>query len=920
MSDVQNDRDDRLAGLLTEALESVRDHRTIDVAAWQARHPDLADELPELLDTLRRLDTAAADWKLIAGPETPPPPASLVTVPTADPSPPRPLPERIGRYRILRVLGEGGMGTVYQAEDPQLQRVVALKVPRFDGPERCRVVAMRRFQREARAAAQIRHPHVCPIHDVGSHEGFPYVVMDYVEGESLADRLGARGRYEEPAEAVRVVLEITEALEAVHAKGVVHRDLKPGNILITPAGKAVLTDFGLARWEQDGETLTTDGALLGTPAYMSPEQAALDAEPVGPWSDVFSLGVVLYQMLTGRLPFEGPALKVVYSLAHESPPPLRLRRADLDLPLEGIVLKAMARRRTDRYSSARQFADALRHWSAEAPGEAHPGTALAQAVPAERDEGKASTPRPGAGRRRRLLAVGCLLFFFLPFLLWGGSRVMRRGPQEAAAPEAPRREEVLREEDRLAKAAAPPALAPVGIARDTPAPAIPAASANNAAPRATAPSTTTTAPTLPHTVSLEEQLLKQAAETLDFLRGKGCKTVGVLKFRVSKLGASLSGPELSMAPIDSAGPLNQALATRLELALALANDDKNPIGVLHDASQVADLIPKANHLYSAGRKALFGPTFLLAWGKDDTPVAADAFVTGAVRFSPNLDRMGITLLAFCKDYENVYKQDEFYVNCDGDLLVEAGESFLLRGVLKEKEPLAAARAIEAALWQRNQQVPSALVDKTAPLTLEVRYDSQVIPIPFTGTFHIPEPKEVQKVSFVIRRVAAADARLAVVLKVNGLNTLFRERLPDVQCHKWVLEPGVDSLTIDRVQTDITDDRSDVMLRAVAPSKPDEFRYGPDVGTVSLVVFREARGEETPPGGTDDLAAVARGAYPKDRADDLAGLKRALREEGAPENATHGLAAPVREGGEAREVRFMADPTPVMAVTITCQRP
>jgi tetratricopeptide (TPR) repeat protein len=373
MSDVQNDRDDRLAGLLTEALETFRDRRTVDVAAWQARYPDLADELPALLDTLRGLDTAVSDWKAIASPETGALPLGTAAADAPERRPTLTLPRQVGRYRILGRIGEGGMGTVYRAEDPELQRVIALKVPRFDGPERYRATATKRFLREARAAAQVRHPHVCPIHDVGEQEGVPFVVMDYVEGQSLADRLDGQNRYEDPAEAVRLVRQVAEALEAVHAKGLVHRDLKPGNILLDTCGRAILTDFGLARSEQDGEHLTADGALVGTPAYMAPEQASLAAGPVGPWSDIYSLGVVLYQMLSGRLPFEGPVLRMLYRTAHETPAPPSQGRPDLDPAVDAIVLRAMARRPEERYPTAREFAGALARWSASTPASTRTG-------------------------------------------------------------------------------------------------------------------------------------------------------------------------------------------------------------------------------------------------------------------------------------------------------------------------------------------------------------------------------------------------------------------------------------------------------------------------------------------------------------------------------------------------------------------
>jgi serine/threonine protein kinase len=298
-------------------------------------------------------------------------------------APESPLPLQIGRYRILGCLGAGGMGTVYKAQDAQLDRAVALKLPRFDGPPHDRALRAQRFQREARAAAAIRHPHVCPIHDVGEHEGHPFVVMAYIEGESLAQRLARQGPVQDLAQAVALIRQVLDALEAVHAHAIIHRDLKPSNVLLDSAGRAILTDFGLARPTEGADQLTSEGVVVGTPAYMAPEQAAGQAEAVGPWTDVYSVGVILYQMLTGRLPFEGPALTVLARIVHETPPRPSRFRQDLDAALETVVLKAMARAPQERYQSAREFSAALTAWSpALSPGAAAP-TALAANNPDE---------------------------------------------------------------------------------------------------------------------------------------------------------------------------------------------------------------------------------------------------------------------------------------------------------------------------------------------------------------------------------------------------------------------------------------------------------------------------------------------------------------------------------------------------------
>jgi hypothetical protein len=273
--------------------------------------------------------------------------------------PTKPVPETIGRYLILQRLGGGGMGTVYKAHDPHLNRTVALKVPRIDTAPEERAKRIERFQREARSAAQVWHPHVCPIHDVGEHDGQPYVVMAYIQGQSLAERLAQRGRFEDIGEAVTLILQVIDALGAVHGHGIVHRDLKPSNIMLDADGRAILTDFGLALPENQAERLTSEGVIVGTPAYMAPEQAAGEAGRIGAWTDVYSAGVVFFEMLTGRRPFEGAPLAVLGKILHEPPPPLSQFRPYLDPRLEAILLKALDKQPEGRFASARQFRDAF---------------------------------------------------------------------------------------------------------------------------------------------------------------------------------------------------------------------------------------------------------------------------------------------------------------------------------------------------------------------------------------------------------------------------------------------------------------------------------------------------------------------------------------------------------------------------------
>jgi len=267
----------------------------------------------------------------------------------------RDLPEQFGRYRIRALLGRGGMGTVYLAEDTQLDRIIALKVPHFSrsGDSEAR----ERFRREGRAAASLDHPHLCRVYDVGEHDGVPYLTMAYVEGRPLGDPAAGLQPPERVAEVIR---KVALALAYAHAKGVVHRDLKPSNILMDGRGEPMVTDFGLARKEGSGDPrLTRDGAPIGTPAYMSPEQVVGTSQAIGPATDTFSLGVILYELLAGRLPFRGGVAEVMGRIVTENPPPPSAVHAGIDPRLDAACLKALAKDPAERFASMEEFAAAL---------------------------------------------------------------------------------------------------------------------------------------------------------------------------------------------------------------------------------------------------------------------------------------------------------------------------------------------------------------------------------------------------------------------------------------------------------------------------------------------------------------------------------------------------------------------------------
>src|SRR5215467_11658498 len=268
---------------------------------------------------------------------------------------------RIGPYEISARIGAGGMGEVYKARDTRLDRVVAIKVlpAQTAGDERSR----ERLEREARAVATLNHPHICTLHDVGTHEGVHFLVMEHLDGETLAARLvkGPLGS----GQAIEYALQIGAALERAHRSGVIHRDLKPSNNMLTDVG-AKLLDFGLAKM-LDGDadvTRTSDSVIVGTAAYMSPEQA--DALPLDARSDVFSFGAVLYEMASGRRAFGGnTTAQVLTAVIRDEPPPIS------SSPLSGVVRRCLAKDPSARFQSMSEVVRALQQaWTSpikEAP-------------------------------------------------------------------------------------------------------------------------------------------------------------------------------------------------------------------------------------------------------------------------------------------------------------------------------------------------------------------------------------------------------------------------------------------------------------------------------------------------------------------------------------------------------------------------
>src|SRR5215208_5917089 len=259
------------------------------------------------------------------------------------------------RYRLERELGSGGMATVYLAYDLKHDRRVAVKVLR---PELAAVIGAERFLSEIKTTANLQHPHILPLHDSGQADSFLFYVMPFVEGESLRDRLN-REKQLPVADAIRIATEVGGALDYAHRHGIIHRDIKPANILLHD-GRALVADFGIALAATTaGSRMTETGMSLGTPHYMSPEQAMGQRE-ITPRSDVYALGAMTYEMLLGEPPFTGPtAQSIVAKVMTEKPAPLIARRERIPPPVEDAVLTALEKLPADRFASAAEFASAL---------------------------------------------------------------------------------------------------------------------------------------------------------------------------------------------------------------------------------------------------------------------------------------------------------------------------------------------------------------------------------------------------------------------------------------------------------------------------------------------------------------------------------------------------------------------------------
>lgn len=351
-------RDDELAQLLQEMLDQQRDGFDPDVETILVDHPHLADELRELWATLQVAENlgglARADVESIVD--------QNVTAYKPEPT----SPSSIGDFVIIEELGRGGMGVVYRARQQSLDRIVALKMilrGEFASSE-----DLQRFRTEAEAIAKLNHPHIVPLHEFGDFRGQPYFSMQFIHGKTLSQRL-MNGPLTS-TETAQLLVPICRAIAEAHRHGIFHRDLKPSNILIDRDGRPYVTDFGLAKRidvsrgkskSKDRFASVTDtGAIIGTPSYMAPEQAAGQRGQVGPYSDVYSLGAVLYACVTGRAPFQAATpVDTLFMVLEQDPVPPRVINRKVDPDLEMIILKCLQKPADLRYESAARLADDL---------------------------------------------------------------------------------------------------------------------------------------------------------------------------------------------------------------------------------------------------------------------------------------------------------------------------------------------------------------------------------------------------------------------------------------------------------------------------------------------------------------------------------------------------------------------------------
>ena len=360
---IDSKQEEQLAALLAQLTDRAARGETVDIEREARALGELGSELRELWGAVMLAQALGSHAGASVGEDLAARPQQQLTR--------LELPFRFGDYELIEEIGRGGMGVVYRARQLSLGRVVAVKM--LLGGQWASTADQARFRAEAEAAARLEHPQIVPVYEVGEHDGHAFFSMKLVSGQTLSQRLAAGPM--PPREAARLLALVTQAIEFAHQQGVLHRDLKPSNILLDEAGEPHLTDFGLAkRFHKDAVSLTRTGSVLGTPAYMPPEQAAGNRGQMGVTSDVYSLGTILYHMLTGRPPFEAASpMEVVLKVLEQDPPLPREIEPKVDRDLELVVLRCLQKPPDLRYASAAALAQDLNAYLNDEPLSASSG-------------------------------------------------------------------------------------------------------------------------------------------------------------------------------------------------------------------------------------------------------------------------------------------------------------------------------------------------------------------------------------------------------------------------------------------------------------------------------------------------------------------------------------------------------------------
>ncbi|MBX9653063.1 protein kinase [bacterium] len=411
------DRFDNLVADLIVDFQKSLDDQTLESA------PSFPEDLPHTVKD--RLERAYSTLKILRSIRDEHSKESVFSGTTRTPDAPH--PSRIGRFEIRRLLGMGGFGIVYLAYDPRVECEVALKIPRLEVLPSSNL--SERFIQEARAASRLDHPNIVTVLESDASGPIPYIVSKYIAGQSLTEWLKSHPGPREVRFAAELVRQLAEGIEHAHQRGVLHRDIKPSNVLIPDTDKVSprpkLMDFGLAKILESGGDLTQSGALLGTVKYMSPEQASGRTAEIGPESDIYSLGVILYELLTGRPPFQGSTdLQTLRMIETEEPTSVRRIRRNTSIDLETICSKCLEKKPEKRYRTAQSLADDLKRYLAGEPIEARPISSVERLT-------KWAKRRPGLAIA--LTTSSLAIVSLLVVSLWYNARLSRSLSHEEAA-------------------------------------------------------------------------------------------------------------------------------------------------------------------------------------------------------------------------------------------------------------------------------------------------------------------------------------------------------------------------------------------------------------------------------------------------------------------------------------------------------